>query len=305
MSAGRRRFVGELVLWLTTMGWGTTFAVVQQTLQDWPPLYLLSVRFGVATLTFLPFIIYQRYQTRDVAAPPVLVKGMILGGALFIGFALQTWSLMRTSAAHTAFATALVTLLVPILGFLTMRWRLSFGTYVALVAAGGGIACIFGGAHSAGMQTGDLMAVACAFAFATQIILLTRFSQGVPLLPLLCVELVTGTVLALTAAQLAGEQLPASASQGAFELGYLGVVATAACLGGQMFGQSRTTANRAAFIFAGEQAFAALFGWLWLGVTLSSHELIGMTLMTTAAITADRRLPVVIDAAIRRRLRRA
>jgi drug/metabolite transporter (DMT)-like permease len=52
-------------------------------------------------------------------------------------------------------------------------------------------------------------------------------------------------------------------------LAYLGVVATAAIISLQSWGQARASANEAAVIYAFEPAAAAFFAYFWLGETMT------------------------------------
>lgn len=290
-AAPHQQRIGELILLVTTMLWGTTFVMTQDVLVTWPPFYLLTARFALASLVFVPCLLATRLSGGAAISWAHVRRGAMLGTALFGGFTLQTLSLGHTTSARVAFGTSLVTVLVPLLGFLILRWRWSAGTYVALGAAACGISTLFGPAISAGGGVGDLLALSCAGGFATHLLLLSHFARTTPVLVLVTTELATTALWSVVTAQLTHEALPMPPWSAWPGVVFLGIITTAGCLFAQVYGQSRTTANRAAFIYALEPLFAALFAWAWHGQALTHHEWVGGLLITTAALTADRRAP--------------
>jgi drug/metabolite transporter (DMT)-like permease len=280
----RRRAEG--VLLLTTAVWGTTFVAVKEALTAWPPFGLMAVRFGLAALAFLPALLRPGALDRKT-----LGRGAFLGVLIYLGFSLQTLGLGRTSEARSAFFTALSTILVPILGWSFLRREPVAGTLAAMAFGIGGISCLFGVPLEEGVRDGDLLTVGCAVVFAVQILVLGEFLRDSPVLPLTGVELVTTALLSLASGLVEGKPLPPVTGGNVALLLYLGLLATAVTLWGQVYGQRSTTANRAAFLFALEPVFAVYFAWLVRSRAPSTLEWAGGALIVVAAIVADRPLP--------------
>ena len=80
-------------------------------------------------------------------------------------------------------------------------------------------------------------------------------------------------------------------------LGYLGVVATAAIISLQSWGQARTSANEAAVIYAFEPAAAAFFAFFWLGETMTPRGWIGAMLLIAGMIVSQWNAPTPRPAA--------
>jgi drug/metabolite transporter (DMT)-like permease len=72
---------------------------------------------------------------------------------------------------------------------------------------------------------------------------------------------------------------------------YLGVIATAAIISLQTWGQSHATANEAAVIYAFEPASAAIFGYFWLGETMGVMQLLGAVLLISGMIVSQWNTP--------------
>ena len=75
--------------------------------------------------------------------------------------------------------------------------------------------------------------------------------------------------------------------QHAINLLYLGVVATAAIISLQSWGQARSSANEAAVIYAFEPAAAAFFAFFWLGETLTVRGWMGAGLLIAGMIVSQ------------------
>jgi drug/metabolite transporter (DMT)-like permease len=65
------------------------------------------------------------------------------------------------------------------------------------------------------------------------------------------------------------------------------VVATAAIISLQTWGQSRTTANEAAVVYAFEPAAAAFFGYFWLGEAMTARGWLGGLLLISGMIVSQ------------------
>jgi drug/metabolite transporter (DMT)-like permease len=72
-----------------------------------------------------------------------------------------------------------------------------------------------------------------------------------------------------------------------WNLAYLGVVATAAIISLQTWGQSRTTANEAAVIYSFEPGAAAFFAFFWLGEAMSPRAWLGAALLISGMIVSQ------------------
>lgn len=288
----------EWILFLITSIWGTTFLASQEVLLTWPPYWLMTIRFGTATIALLPFVWGYRFDLKTIG------RGGILGFLTFLGFTLQNYSLLFSSSAHTAFTTSIVTILVPLISAICgwAKWR--FGTTLSVIASITGLVLLVSHTpHDAtswpNMLFGDLLGVISALPFAMHIILLGRWAKDIQPVSIAATEI--GVTFILSSIAVIAEGSGAlvlnalnnseSSPQTWLLATYLGVIATACCLVAQAYGQAHTTATRAAFIYALEPIFAAAFAWLILSQTLSLQEIIGGCLVVLAALLADRKLP--------------
>jgi drug/metabolite transporter (DMT)-like permease len=141
-------------------------------------------------------------------------------------------------------------------------------------------------ASTPAQRTGDLLILACAFAFAMHIVAVSRWATTLPVVSLNGIQLIVTALLASVAALLT-ESIPLP-SPGVWGAGiFLGVIATALVFGLQLMLQRHTTATHTALIFALEPVFAALFSWLWTGEALTWAVLLGGGLMLLGVIVAE------------------
>jgi drug/metabolite transporter (DMT)-like permease len=284
-----QRFRGELVLLWVTLVWGTTFSLVKDVLLLWPPFMLMTVRFGLAALVFLPWVVRHWRQSRET-----VLHGLILGGILFSGFGLQTLGLVHTSASRSAFFTALSVLLVPFLGRLFFALPIRSGTLLGVAFGGLGIMFLLAQGLEPEVLQGDYLTLFCALAFAAQILFLSEKCRQDHLLVLIGVEMCTVTLLSLGFALFWQESIPTSGGT-LGELLFLGLIATALTLLAQIYGQRYTSATRAAFCFAFEPVFACLFAWFWSGQSLSGLEWLGAGCIFVAVLLSERSFALAVD----------
>src|ERR687890_1343540 len=86
---------------LTTLIWGSTFAVARGVLDHWPPLTYLAVRMPLAALIFAALFPRQVFK----ATAATWRAGATLGVLMGLGFIGQTVGLLYTTPAKSAFIT--------------------------------------------------------------------------------------------------------------------------------------------------------------------------------------------------------
>lgn len=189
-------------------------------------------------------------------------------------------------------------LIVPLLGIMGGRppeRRIA----IALVLAVSGLAalCWDGGVW----RFGDTLALGAALCFGLYIKMMEVHTRGATRLMTITATQIA-TVAVCAAAWLLVTEVPTDGGAGAqaywgkvsgalgdgiYNIAYLGMVATAAIISLQMSGQSHSTANEAAVIYAFEPADAAVFGFFWLGETMTGRGWIGAALLISGMIVSQ------------------
>jgi drug/metabolite transporter (DMT)-like permease len=284
-----RQVSGILALFVVTMVWGTTFPAMKELTANFSPVWIILVRFALAAVLLSPFL--WRAERAD------LKSGLLLGFLLFFCFVSQVEGLALTSSNRNAFICGLNVLVVPLLGVLGGRMpekRILLA--LALAIAGLAALCWDGGSWG----KGDTMALFSAVSFGVYVKAMeVRTQKATRLLTVTAAQI--GTVAVCAALWLLLREAPRGpddvpnywtylgqhTARYWINFAYLGVVATAAIISLQTWGQSRTTANEAAVMYSFEPAAAAVFGFFWLGEALTARGWVGAALLISGMIVSQ------------------
>ncbi len=154
----KKQLRADLVLLFVTLIWGATFPVVKVALADVSPFLFLAVRFLLAGALFA-LLFRRKIFPLDL---PTLRAGAALGLFLFLGFGFQTYGLVYTSAARSAFMTSLLVLWVPFISLFVERERPAASLWAAIGVAVTGM-WFLNRPEAGALNRGDWLSVACAF----------------------------------------------------------------------------------------------------------------------------------------------
>ncbi|UCH62256.1 MAG: DMT family transporter [Fidelibacterota bacterium] len=254
-STRQKHLLADFVLLLAAFVWGTTFALVKASLDYTSPFMFMTMRFTLALVIMTAVVAHQL----GALSRRELVGGVLTGGALFFGFAFQTWGLVYTTASKSAFITGLNVVLVPFLLWGLGYQRIRPRRWAAAGLAVMGLYLLTNPQSGAGINQGDFLTLACAAAFAGHIILLGIYAPTISTLRYFWVQLTTVVILAALATLIVSgwEVIPGTTLW--IGLGVTGVLGTAGAFLGMTWAQRRTSPTRTALILASEPVFGALF----------------------------------------------
>ena len=295
---------GILALLIVTLVWGTTFPVMKDLTAYFSPLWIVFLRFALAALLMLPFLI--RARRADC------ISGALLGAVLFVCYMFQLEGLALTSSNRNAFITGLNVLVVPLLGILAGNLPERRIVHALMLALAGLFAlCWDGGAWG----RGDTLALLGALFFGIYIKMMElRTRQACNLMTLTAVQIIMVALCAGLWLLLLELPFIAPGADGgpaqywrhiraglqlyAANFVYLGALCTAAIIALQSWGQRYSTANEAAVIYAFEPGVAAIAAFFWLGEWMTWRGWIGAALLISGMIVsqwnAQRRPPVLV-----------
>ncbi len=282
VHALRTRLLADAALLGATVVWGTTFVVVRDGLIESSPFVFVALRFTLAAAVLAPFVLARR----GLPDARALQAGAIVGGWLFLGFALQTLGLARTEPARAAFLTGLAVVLVPLLLVLLYRKVPTPASLVGVALAAAGLA-VMTGWGGGGLSAGDLLVVGCALAFAFQVIAVDRHAREVGPARLLLVELAVAAALAWPAALLAETPRLPITFEGWRPVLVTSLLATLACLLAQNWSQKRIPPTRAGVIFTLEPVCAAIWSYLATGERFGRAAATGSALILAGMLAAE------------------
>ena len=264
---------------LTTLIWGSTFAVARGVLDQWPPLTYLAVRMPLAALVFAALFPRQVFGASRAAWR----AGGTLGALIGFAFVAQTVGLLYTTPAKSAFVSGLTTPLIPVVAYLLYRARPSRENLAGVVLASIGGALILAPAGEGGVNKGDLITLSTTFVFAAHVSLMSVYARRFDVRQLSALQITVAAALIFVAwvavrvyvAQAAPGAAPAGLAREAeplvwdaavaAQLVYLALVATVGVFMLWTWGQARMSATHAAVIFSLEPVFATAFAVLLRG----------------------------------------
>ena len=268
--------VALLMLLATTVIWGWTFVLVKEGMSHVGPLTFLAARFILAFA--LLALLFNRSIRRITLR--TLTYGTAIGVVLFLGYFFQTWGLVYTTATKSGLITGLSVIIVPILSYAMFRDRVGLPAWGGiLLAILGLLLLVFGKGALTAVNVGDLLTLLCAIGFALHILFIDRFVRSVDYRQLLVAQVGAVALLSLIGAACV-ETLPvAYPSDLLRSVVVTGLAATALALYVLNRFQAYSTATYTAIILTMEPVFAGLFGFLLLGETLASTQILGAVLI--------------------------
>ncbi len=260
-----------LVLTAVTAVWGWTFVLVKEAISQYPVAPFLSLRFALAVVVMLPI-------ARRLPGRRALRAGGVIGIAVALGYALQTYGMQDTSPGVAGLITGLFVVFTPVIDHF-FGTRIPPRTVVAVAVALVGTALLAGTGGGTVVSVGDLLILASALFFALQIVLLSRLGPGLSAADLAAVQMAVCFVI-FSAAGSTTFRPPSGIVW--FAVVITGVFASALAFFLQAWAQKHLSATRAALILAMEPAWALFFAVVLTGETINAVQGLGAALVIIA-----------------------
>ena len=257
--------------------WGISFVWMNEILDQQDVYSFLVCRFLVAVVAML---LINPKVVRSINSK-ILLKGGLTGGALGLGYILQTLGLERTTPAITGFVTGLYLVFTPVIGALLLKERLPKATwgFVALATIGLGVLSISGWS----IGSGELFVLLSALLFAAHILMLSAWSKDFDAYALTLVQLSTCTIVSAIPTVITGFTPPPDRQVWGVIL-FTAIFATVFAFIIQTWSQARISATKVAVILTMEVVFAALFSVALGAEPLTLRILIGGSLVLISMI---------------------
>jgi len=276
----RGHLTADLVLLGVTAGWGATFPAIKVAVAGTDPMVFMAIRFGLTALILAALL--RRRLFAGLAA--IRGRGLLLSALFFSSYAFQAFGLTTTSATRSAFLTGLSVVIVPML-YVIVRRRMPGALPLAGVVLSLAGLLLMTRPDLGRFETGDFLTLMCALVYAFYVIGLETFTGDGR------ADAYIGIQALFSAAAACVLAVPRAVhgirwSDG-LTVGLLVTVpVTVITLIGLTRFQSRTTATRAALIYAAEPVFAFAVAWLWLGERLDGSGVAGVALILAGVLAA-------------------
>jgi drug/metabolite transporter (DMT)-like permease len=280
-----RRLLADLALVGVVFIWGSTFVVVKRALEDCSTLLFLALRFTLAAVVL--GLVFRRAANLQRFPKGAARAGLLVGGALFLGYVLQTMGLRLTTPARSGLITGFAVVLVPLLGAVLFRTRPAWNGWAGVACATAGLWVLMAPSGGWAVSRGDLLTLLCAVAFAMHVLLVGRYAARVGAAVLATAQVAVAAALSLGSWFWAEQPYIRWTAPliGAVLIG--GVLATALGFTVQTWAQQFTSPTRTALILTLEPVFAWLTSYLVMGETLGARGAAGAVLILAGILVSE------------------
>ena len=289
-----RKVLGNVLLLLTAIIWGTAFAAQRAGMESIEPLTFTAARMWPAALAVgLVALIMRKHTPAD--AQKTDRKKTVLGG-ICCGFFLvsatifQQVGIVYTTAGKAGFITAMYMLLVPVVNFVFFGKKNTWLVWLAVITgvAGMYLLCI---TESFSLTKGDALVCICAVLFTGHILCIDYFVRTCNPVEISAVQFFTAAVVATIAAFLAETPTWEKIAAAAVPILYCGLVSGGIGYTLQIVAQKFTDPTVASLLLSMEAVFAVLSGAILLNERMNGRELAGCAVMFIAILMVQFPLP--------------
>ena len=286
MSNKKTSTLAKLCLLAATIIWGTTFFIMEGTIQNIGIFTLLGIRFSLAAL-LLAAVLRKRLKTID---KKYLFQGFLMGLFVITAYILQTYGLAdeQTTPGKNAFLTATYCVIVPFLGWIVTKQKPDFYNIAAAVL------CIFGitlisvnGGDFKTVCSGDILTLLGGVFFSFHMVAVAAFSKDRDVLLLTMLQFLFAGIFAWGGA-FALETFPESLSLPSIgAILYLTVMATCLSYIFQNVGQKYTPPATAALILSLEAVFGVLFSVIFTAEEITPKIFTGFLVVFLSVVISE------------------
>ena len=277
--------IASIVLAVVALVWGTTYAVIKDTLSVVQPFSLMMFRFG-----FSAFILSLMYLKKFKAIKSVdLKRGIIIGIFMFLAFYFLIVSIRFTTASKFSFIVGAYVLIVPFLSWIINKTKLDRYAIVGAILATIGLAFLT-------MEKGaifnlwDLVAGCCSFFFAAHMIAIEKYSGDSDPILLTIIQFITTAVLFIILTGVKEGYNFTVLPEIKWTLGYLVIISTIIPFAIQNIVQRYISSTSTALILTLQSAFGSIFAVYYLDERMTKQMIIGCLLIFIAIVFQETKL---------------
>lgn len=277
--------IGGLIL--VTVIWGGGFVASDMALGSMKPFQIMMVRFLLASVLMGMISMGQHKKEGKLEKRAGAIKaGILMGIALFAGFALQIIGLQYTTPSKNAFLTALNVVIVPFIALIILKKKVGMKGIIGAIMSVIGVALLSLNGNLT-LSLGDGLTLLCAVGFAFQIFFTGEFVKKYPASVLNMVQMITAFVLSAVSLVIFGENDFQVTTQGWLSVLYLGVISTTVCYLLQTACQKYVDETKAAIVLSMESVFGTIFSIIILHEVITLRMVIGCAIILAAVIISN------------------
>ncbi|MDD4973595.1 MAG: DMT family transporter [Bacteriovorax sp.] len=275
-----------ILLSLSTAIWGFGFIATRWTFQVFDPFWSNALRFSLAGLLSIPFLLYKKsfWRKKNILKKAMISSVFLLGTLLF-----QTLGLATTTVAKSGFITTLYSLFIPLtmMALTGKKYRATFWGLVIMALIGMGLMCNL---EVKDLNKGDFLTLLCAISAAFHIMYIGKVASQISsavefnFLQNFFVAIFSVTIALIFKGPVDLSPLVDFHSEAVLGLLFLGVISSMISFTIQVVAQKKIPAHIAGLIFLMESPFAALFGYFIFKELLNPLNLLGAGMIMLSVI---------------------
>ena len=289
-----RRILGNALLILTAMIWGTAFVFQRTGMERIEPITFNAARMALAAaavgiVSAIPTAAEAKHlsgrSTSEVKAyrKNTVIGGICCGSVLAAASIFQQMGIVYTTAGKAGFITAMYMLLVPVIGFVFLGKRNSWIVWLSVLigVVGMYLLCMTGGFR---LTRGDTLVCICAVLFSVHILCCDHFVQIGNPIRISAIQFTACTVISAAAALVLAQPTLEKIVSAAVPILYCGLISGGVGYTLQIVAQKYTDPAIASLLMSLESVFAVIAGALLLSERMRPRELMGCVIMFVAIV---------------------
>lgn len=275
----------KLALFGAATIWGSSFIIMKDTVDIFPPYFLLAIRFTIACI-FLGIVFWKKIKEITIE---YIWRGAIIGSLLFLAYTTQTIGITETTPGKNAFLTAIYCVIVPFLFWIVDKSKPDAYNFAAALVCIAGIGMVsLTGEFT--IAYGDAFTLVGGLLYAVHMVAIAKFCKDRDPIIVTILQLGFAAILSWVAA-ISTDSFPAQCNiENIAGLLYLAVFATAIAQMFQFIGQKYTHPSAASIILSLESVLGVFFSVMFYGEQLTLKLVIGFILIFTAVIVSETKL---------------
>ncbi|MBR4777045.1 MAG: DMT family transporter [Lachnospiraceae bacterium] len=284
-----RKILGNGLLLLTALVWGTAFVFQRVGMEKIEPITFSAARMALAAVMVGAVAYLTRRKKKYSAGEQkeynknTVIGGVVCGSLLAIASILQQAGLVYTTAGKAGFITAMYMLMVPIFAYIIFKKKSSWWVWLAVLLGVVGMyfLCITDGFT---LSNGDALVALCAVVFTFHILSCDHFTRKGDSITISAIQFATATVISTVIAFIAETPTWEGIVSALVPIMYCGIVSGGIGYTLQMVAQKYTEPGIASLLLSMESVFALIAGVILLNESMSTRELLGCIIMFVAII---------------------
>ena len=289
-----KRMLGNALLILTAMIWGTAFVFQRVGMESIEPITFNAARMALAAVAVgavsaMPIASEKErlasYSAQQCARyrRDTIVGGICCGAFLAAASIFQQMGVVYTTAGKAGFITAMYTLLVPVINFVFFKKRNSAVVWLAVLlgVVGMYLLCMTEGFS---LGRGDTLVCICAVLFSGHILCCDHFVKLGNPIRISAIQFASCTAISSVAALILERPSWDKIVSAIVPILYCGIVSGGVGYTLQIVAQKFTDPTVASLLMSLESVFAVIAGAILLGERMTPRELLGCVIMFAAIV---------------------